>query len=179
MKTHNKRKISHKLRTRTRKKRITGGNNTKSSGGIFCYMPYNSLDTHNKSTFKIESTTNIREELKNLKKFFPTGFYVISILTAPTVGNKTIKNRKMYYQLIKDNVVEFAVNGGGISVNSNDGWVHCTIENIHNAFEKAEKKYGGERQEFGLTGKVNDNMELVDVKNTKKPIYVGKIIFHT
>jgi hypothetical protein len=85
----------------------------------------------------------------------------------------------MYYQLIKDNVVEFVVNGGGISVNSNDGWVHCTIENIHNAFEKAEKKYGGERQEFGLTGKVNDNMELVDVKNTKKPIYVGKIIFHT
>ena len=176
MKTHNK----HKTNKRTRKKRIVGGNISTSSGGIFCYMPYNSLDIHNKSTFKIESATNIREQMKNLKKFFPTGFYVISILTKPSVGSKTIKSRKNYYHLIKDNIIEFAlVDDSGIMDDSKDGWVHCSIDDIHNAFKKAETKYGGELQEFSLTGRVNDTTEFLDVKNTKKPEYVGKIIFHT
>ena len=179
MKTRNKHKSNRKLSKRTRKKRIVGGNISTSSGGIFCYMPYNSLDTHNKSTFKIESATNIREQLKKLKKFFPTGFYVISILTTPSVGSKTIKSRKIYYQLIKDNIIEFTLNDGGVMENSRDGWVYCSIDDIHNAFKKAETKYGGELQEFSLTGKVNDTMELLDVKNTKKPVYVGKIVFHT
>ncbi len=185
MKTRNK----HKVNKRTRKKRIVGGNKSTSSGGIFCYMPYNSLDTHNKSTFKIESATNIGEQLKYLKKFFPSGFYVISILKTPSVGSKTIKNKKIYYQLIKENIIEFTINDGGVTENSGggnalhkpieNGWVYCSIDDVHNAFKKAEKKYGGELQEFGMTGRVNDTMEFIDVKNTKKPIYVGKIVFHT
>ena len=192
MKTRNKYKMNKKIIKRTRKKRIVGGNKSTSSGGIFCYMPYNSLDTHNKSTFKIESATNIGEQLKYLKKFFPSGFYVISILKTPSVGSKTIKSRKIYYQLIKENIIEFTINDRGVTENSEvgnanhaqhkpieDGWVYCSIDDIHNAFKKAEKKYGGEFQEFGMTGRVNDTMELLDVKNTKKPVYVGKIIFHT
>jgi hypothetical protein len=181
MKTHSKHKMNKKISKRTRKKKIVGGNKSTSSGGIFCYMPYSSLDTHNKSTFKIESATNIREQLKYLKKFFPSGFYVISILKTPSVGSKTIKSRKIYYQLIKENIIEFTINDGGVTENKpiEDGWVYCSIDNIHNAFNKAEKKYGGELQEFGMTGRVNDTMELIDVKNTKNPVYVGKIIFHT
>ena len=178
MKSSNKHKMNKKTSKRTRKKKIVGGKSTN-SGGIFCYMPYNSLDTHNKSTFKIESALNIREQLKYLKKFFPSGFFVISILKTPSVGSKTIKSRKIYYELIKENIIEFTINDGGVAENSEDGWVYCSIDDIHKAFKKAEKKYGGEFQEFGMTGKVNDTMELIDVKNTKKPVYVGKIVFHT
>lgn len=179
MKTINKHKMNKKISKRTRKKKIVGGNKRTSSGGIFCYMPYNSLDTHNKSTFKIESATNIREQLKYLKRFFPSGFYVISILTTPSVGSKTIKNRKIYYELIKENIIEFTINDGGVTENGVNGWVYCSIDDIHNAFKKTEQKYGGELQEFSLTGRVNDTMNLVDIKNTKKPVYVGKVIYHT
>ncbi len=95
----------------------------------------------NKSTFKIESALNIREQLKYLKRFFPSGFYVISILTTPSVGSKTIKNRKVYYELIKENIIEFTINDGGVTENSVNGWVYCSIDDIHIAFKKAEKKF--------------------------------------
>lgn len=158
------------------RKHLIGGNSK--SGGVFCYMPYSSLDMHDKSTFKIESSINIKEQFKKMTKFFPTGFYVIAILKKPTVGNKKIKNRKIYYELIKDKIIELI--GGGISEQSDDGgWVYCTIDNIHDGFKKAEEMYGGEREEFGLTGRIKDSMKLVDIQNTKKPIYVGKVIFHT
>ena len=143
-------------------------------------MPYNTLDTHNKSYFKIESGLNIKDEIKSLKIFFPNGFYVISILTSPTVGKKAIKNTKIYYQLIKDKIIELAIDGADKSdENNDDSWVHCTIDSIHEAFKKAEKMYGGDRQEFGLVGMMSDTKKLVNIKNTKQPVYVGKIIFHT
>lgn len=177
MHTLSKYGIKRKKNKRITKKYKGGGS---SAGGIICYMPYNSLDTHNKSTFKIESASNIKELLKKNKKFFPTGFYVISILKSPTVGALEIKNRTVYYQVIRDKIIEFAVKNGGISDSKNDyGWVHCSIDNIHNAFRKAENMYGGVREEFSLSGKLNDSLKLVDVKNTKKPLYVGKVIFHT
>ena len=151
-----------------------------SGGGIFCYMPYNTLDTHNKSYFKIESGLNIKEEIEKLKIFFPTGFFVISILTSPIRGKKTIGNHEIYYKMIRDKIIELAINGSDKSDgNIDDGWVHCIIDSIHEAFKKAEKLYGGDRQEFGLIGMTNDTKELVNIKNTKEPVYVGKIIFHT
>ena len=176
MHTQSNNKTKRKSHKRMTKKRNGGGN----SGGVLCYMPYTSLDTHNKSTFKIESATNIKELLKKNKKFFPTGFYVIAILKSPTVGVSEIKNRKIYFQVIKDKIIEFALENGGISEEKNDyGWVFCSIDDIHNAFRKAETMYGGVREEFNLSGKLNDSLKLVDVKNTKTPLYVGKVVFHT
>lgn len=175
MRTQKKKRV-HLTNKRKTIKRLFGGNNTVSGGGIFCYMPYNTLDIHNKSNFKIESGVNIKEQMKKLKIFFPDGFYVISILTSPTVGKKMIKSRKIYFRLIQDKIMEFA----GAKTNSNDdGWIHCTIEKIHEAFKKAEKMYGGVREEFGLTGMMKDTLKLVEVKNSRKPVYVGKVIFHT
>lgn len=152
----------------------------KSKGGVFCYMPYNSLDKKNKSTFKIESGTNMTEKIKKLKLFFPNGFFVISLLKSPKIGKKEIKNLEIYYKLVMDKIIEIIIDNGGISDPTNDnGWVYSTIDVVHNAFKSAEDLYGGERLEFGLTGKVNDTMNLIDIKNTEKPIYVGKVIFHT
>lgn len=177
MPTNKKKRKPIKRKT---KRRLVGGKKLTGGGGIFCYMPYNTLDTHNKSYFKIESGSDIKDEIKNLKIFFPTGFYVISILTLPTIGKKFIKNPKLYYQLIKDKIIEFAIDGADKSDdNIDDGWVHCTIDSIHEAFKKAEKMYGGEYQEFGLVGMMSDTRKLVNIKNTKEPVYVGKIIYHT
>ena len=149
-------------------------------GGVFCYMPYSSLDLQNKSTFKIESGTNITEQIKQLKVFFPQGFFVIAILKSPKLGKKEIKNHKVYYKLVMDKIIEIVIENGGISDQNNDnGWVNSTIDNIHSAFKSAENMYGGERLEFGLSGKMNDSMNLIDIKNTKNPVYVGKVIFHT
>lgn len=175
-------KTKRKSGRRITKKRKCGRNSSEDGGrgGVLCYMPYTSLDAHNKSTFKIESASNIKELLKNNKKFFPTGFYVIAILKSPTVGVSKIKNRKIYYQVIKDKIIEFSLKNGGITDQKDDyGWVYCTIDNIHNAFRKAEEMYGGVREEFNISGKLYDSMKIIDVKNTKKPLYVGKVIFHT
>jgi hypothetical protein len=58
----NKTKQTRKIRA----KQISGGNvgKHKGKGGIFCYMPCNSLDKKNKSTFKIESGRNITGQIK-------------------------------------------------------------------------------------------------------------------
>jgi hypothetical protein len=170
----------NKTKTKIVEDRQLISNQRISEGGIFCYMPYNTLDTHNKSYFKIESGLNIKEEIEKLKIFFPTGFFVISILTSPIRGKKTIDNHEIYYKMIRDKIIELAINGSDKSDgNIDDGWVHCIIDSIHEAFKKAEKMYGGDRQEFGLIGMTNDTKELVNIKNTKEPVYVGKIIFHT
>jgi hypothetical protein len=157
-----------------------GVGRNSSSGGVFCYMPYNSLDKQNKSTFKIESGVNILEQIKKLKIFFPQGFFVIAMLKSPKIGIKEIRNNETYYKLIMDKIIEITIDNGGISDPTNDnGWVNSTIDIIHNAFRTAEEMYGGECLEYGLTGKINDTMNLIDVKNTEKPVYVGKVIFHT
>jgi hypothetical protein len=177
----NKKKNTRK--NRVRRFQSLGGDGrgrNSGSGGVFCYMPYNSLDKQNKSTFKIESGVNILEQIKKLKIFFPKGFFVIAMLKSPKIGIKEIGNNETYYKLVMDKVIEIAIDNGGISDPTNDnGWVNTTIDIVHNAFRKAEEMYGGECLEYGLTGKVNDTMNLIDVKNTEKPVYVGKVIFHT
>lgn len=181
IKLSNSKKFPKKLKSKIKTFRIYRGNGGNGgNGGVFCYMPYSSLDLQNKSTFKIESGTNITEQIKQLKVFFPQGFFVIAILKSPKLGKKEIKNHKVYYKLVMDKIIEIVIENGGISDQNNDnGWVNSTIDNIHSAFKSAENMYGGERLEFGLSGKMNDSMNLIDIKNTKNPVYVGKVIFHT
>ena len=62
------------------------GGESLNEGGVFCYMPYKSLDKSNKSTFNIDSALDISKYHEELKKFFPSGFYVIALLLSPRGG---------------------------------------------------------------------------------------------
>lgn len=160
-------------------KKQMGGDSLR-KGGVFCYMPYKSLDKSNKSTFKIDSALDISKYHEELKKFFPSGFYVIALLLSPNVGVNAIKNLELYYKLIKDHIIDMILaNGGKSNKDFEGGWVYCSEKMIHSAFREASNEYGGEAKEFGLTGRRTDTFEFVDVKQTENPEYVGKVVFHT
>ena len=156
------------------------GGESYNKGGIFCYMPYKSLDTKNKSTFKIDSALDIKKCHEELKTFFPSGFYVTAILLSPNVGINVIQDLGLYYKLIKEHIIDMILaNGGKSDKKYEGGWVYCSENMIHDAFRKASSKYGGEAEVFGLTGRRTDTFEFVDVRKTKSPEYVGKVVFHT
>lgn len=168
------------LRDRKKGTKAQKGGKSLDPGGIFCYMPYKSLDKSNKSTFKIDSALDISKCHEELKKFFPSGFYVIATLSSPNVGINAIQDLELYYKLIKDHIIDMILaNGGKSNKNIEGGWVYCSEKVIHDAFYKASNEYGGEAKEFGLTGRRTDTFEFVDIQKTNNPEYVGKVVFHT
>lgn len=191
-----RRKIKQKLKNKTvykkkrtiktmknKKKRSGGGNkknifendNNMKSGGVFCYMPYESLDKSNKSIFKIDVALNLQMKISELKKnVYPEGFYVTSWLLSPKL---LIEG----YESIMDFMVEYVIeNGGKIQEGYEKGWVYCDEDLIHNAFDEAYKKYGGDLKKFDLSGRGKGTFKVfLEEKHTDDPEFVGRVVFHT
>jgi hypothetical protein len=146
-----------------------------SGSGIFCYMPYTSLDQENKSIFKIDlAMEDIDSKTEELKKFYPTGFFVIAELFNPLLDTEE------HYRNIIAFLVEFIIKEGGETKPEYEtGWIYCSEETIHNSFKDAKIKFGGEYKQFGLVGRNEKTLETSEVKNTEAPQFVGKVVYHT
>lgn len=176
-----------KYRIKKNTKKIRGGTSIMSeketsltTGGIYGYMPYDALDKKNKSTFKIESSLNIKKSYMDLKTFYPDGFFIIACLLTPIKMVSKFKNKIDYYDCIKDEMLEYIQrHGGKIDPQHEKGWIYCLEKNIHNAFHMSQMIHEGEIKEFALSGRRIDNFELIKMEKETNPKFVGNIVFHT
>ena len=119
--------------------------------GVYCIMPFSSLDTNNKGVFKIgiscgDSFYN-RLELQ-YHTYFPMGFYYSNFLEAPTRLRKKRSNLVYYREIEKyifdniENEIKIKSNAR-VNMDKETEWVYCNSEDLERVFNKAEKKYGG------------------------------------
>jgi hypothetical protein len=158
--------------------------NDMDGGGIFCYMPFDVLDAKQKQKFKLQYSSDINEELQKLKTIFPVGFSMIACISNPKERKKKNGLFIDYYNEIIQFIFLLIKKNGGISpIFSNkrdNGWIYCSISDIHDAFEIAQMQYGGIFTRFFLEGTSIDDHETVIIENNKKnPQFVGKLVYHT
>jgi hypothetical protein len=161
------------------KKVISNNFDHKPRGGVYCYMPYESLNEDDKSNFKIDSAMDINLKNEELKKFYPEGFFVIACLFDP---NKEINNLDQidYYGNIISHILNIMLkNGGEIQKQYEKGWIYSKESTIHDAFQKSYEVYGGDLEQYSLIGRDENTFKLIDVKKKSNPEFVGKVVFHT
>ncbi len=160
-------------------------------GGIYCYMPFEELDAHNKALFKIGLAIDFNKRLENYHTYFPLGLYMVAFFANPPVpmqlrGQKRI-TKKMHYQTIEKFIFNYVSDHGGNRIYSttrvrnpnaeNVGeteWIYTTVNSIHEAFHAAWKKFGGnEPMIFNLEG-IN---KTAKANEKKLPSYVGRIVY--
>ena len=79
-----------------------------SKSGIYCIYPFSKLDSKGKGVFKIGIATG-DDFYKRLEEhyhtFYPMGFYIKSIIEAPT-KKKTGKTKLSYYREIEEYILD-------------------------------------------------------------------------
>lgn len=188
----NMKKTNKNKKTNIRKKKILGGkvgdSKTKnviskldisSRGGVYCYMPYESLNEDNKSNFKIDLAMDIKLKNEELKKFYPEGFFVIVCLFDPSKESNDLDKTDYYGNIISYILKVILKNGGETQKEYEKGWIYCSESTIHDAFQKSYEVYGGDIEQYSLIGRDETTFKLMDVKKSPNPEFVGKVVFHT
>jgi hypothetical protein len=173
-------------------------------GGLYCLMPYETLDKKGKAIFKIGLAIDFDKRMDQYHTYFPLGVYYEAFLVNPKVKN--IKTRTMtkletttikYKEIEKFIIDDIVAQKGSQRISSTtrikhrnedeEGateWIYTDETTIHEAFLKAEKKYGGKTHLFYLDGLNPETGKLQTINDTAKerakdnPLYTGKIIFH-
>ena len=180
----------------------------KGKGGCYCFMPYATVDKRENAIFKVGMTNNFERRADQYHTYFPGGVYMVAFLANPPLvewdknvhySNLIVSKRKdLLYREIENYIFQYIVKNKGNRIfsttrvnfkNKNDDnkgateWFHCNEDIIHNAFDEAKNKYGGEIRHFYLEGINSNNGEIVSINNTAKeqkmnlPNYTGEIIF--
>jgi hypothetical protein len=151
-------------------------------GGLYCFCPFNNLDTYNKTVFKIGISKNLNNRLEQYHTYYPISLYIVDILECPelTTRAKYVEIEKFIVEYLKENNA-FQIHSTTRVRNLNEikegatEWFYTTFKVIHEAFEAAHRKYNGEllpHQEIKMNYRYNKL-----IKN--EPNYIGKIVFHT
>ena len=153
-----------------------------SGSGIYCFMPFDNIDSKKKFVSKIGMTGNFHKRVGSYHTYLPSGFYYKCFLKNPTrlKGDMDLHN---YYVMIEKEIFKNVVANGGevISMNirrKNDGeteWIYASEKMIEDAFDDAYEKYGGK----------NTDLEIGDLKVLEKnkkdleknKIFKGEIYF--
>lgn len=146
---------------------------SKQKGGIFCYMPYDALDKYEKSIFKIDTSNDIDQTIKDLQKYYPSGFFVIATLRL----NSKLIDYEQTKQLLLKRLIK---NGGKSQPNFDKGWIYCLENSIHDSFNKlSTENANGILNIYHLSGRNKDTFEMIDKHITDVPIFTGKVVYHT
>lgn len=155
------------------------------AGGIYCFTPYNQLDSNHKMVFKIGLAHKYIHRIESYHSYYSNGVYIVAALAKPPCPNGRTKN-SMYLE-IENFIFDYLVNNGAKRVYSTtrvkktnedlEGateFFYCTQGLIHRAFRKAYNVYGGEEHLFYLD---DINADAV-IDESKKPNYIGHIVYH-
>jgi hypothetical protein len=168
-------------------------------GGVYCFMPFSSLDKNNKAVFKIGMSMNFSSRTEAYHTYFPLGVYMVAFLENPKMiqtRSKSTITRKQLFLKAEKWIMNYIEDNGGKRIKSttrvqnanvdNEGdteWFYTNEDLIHEAFTEAEKKFNGEKHLFYLEGldpitnrftSIND---IAKKDENKKPNYTGKIIY--
>ena len=154
-------------------------------GGIYCFLPFENLDKHKKAVFKIGLAINFNHRTENYHTYFPLGVYMVAFLENPPIpattrGQKEETLKKFYHQ-IERFIFRHVVSKGGVQIHSTarsnlsgqTEWFYTDEKTIHEAFEEANKMYGGKTHLFHLQG-INQTWKA---NEKHKPNYLGKIVY--
>lgn len=167
-------------------------------GGIYCFMPFSTLDKNKKAIFKIGMSMDFSSRTEAYHTYFPLGVYMVAFLQEPRVRNTRSKSvtRKQLFLKAEKWIMKYIENKGAKRIRStarvqnanvdNEGdteWFYTNEDLIHEAFTEAEKTFGGEKHLFYLEGLDPDTNKLTSINEiakqdgNTKPNYTGKIIY--
>ena len=127
--------------------------------GVYCVMPFSSLDSKNKAAFKIGIATkkNFYNRLeRNYHTYFPMGFYYSNFLENP-INLKAGRKNPTYSREIEKyifNHIENAVkikSDARINNDQQTEWVYCTSQDLKKVFNDAQEIYGGTVHNYPIT----------------------------
>jgi hypothetical protein len=187
-KTSRYKKKTIKKRTIKKKKTLDGGTKKKNTSieieekldgaGIYCFLPYDSLDLSGSGLFKIMITNDIVNNVKDMKLYYPGGFNVIAAL----LYKDNFNDKEEYFQERMKNILKEVMNNKGIiNEKHENGWIFTTVDVIHIAFKKESKKRKPKSKLFvyNLTGIDKDTLSGKEIEKKENPLFKGKIVFHT
>jgi hypothetical protein len=154
-------------------------------GGMYCYLPYATLDKKKKAIFKIGIADNFEKRTEQYHTYFPEGVYMLAFLENPRIPiktrSKTETTIKSQYLKIEKFIMNYLTVGGAIRVYSttrirnanekNEGateWFYTGERLIHEAFIEAEKKFGGNLKIFYLEGWDETNKKFTSINDEYK-----------
>ena len=132
-------------------RRINGLEELKiKKSGVYCIMPFSSLDQNKKAIYKIGISTgeSFYSRLEcNYHTYYPMGFYYNNFLENPSkLRNK--RSNLVYYREIEkfifDNIKdEIKIKSNArINLEKQTEWIYCDSDALKKVFNMANKKYG-------------------------------------
>ena len=136
----------------------------KGRSGIYCFLPYETLDKDKKAVFKIGMTSrDFADRIEEYHTYYPLGVYMCFFLTFQRVEPMSKSDRRKHYEAIEEAVFDAvsARRGKRLKFPSRPGrkwdydhseWVYASYEQIRSAFDNVRQTYGGNLEEFNLDG---------------------------
>ena len=130
-------------------------------------MPYSSLDLNNNGTFKIEYSDDIDKLNKDMRDFYPDGYFITNCMLGEEININVIP-------LIKTLIHKKYHN------DKEDIWIQCTQAYMNSVFGLLRDQMGHtDYKEYGLTGRNDKDYKLYKVDQREDPIFGGLVVYHT
>jgi hypothetical protein len=140
-------------------------------GGIYCFLPYEKVDSNNKCVVKIGQTSNFQKRIKQYHTYFPLGVYMIGFLINPPYRKVDKVKRKKgepkaklpsaktsQYLKIESFIIDKLkglekrgkakiiystthVKRPNASGEGETEWIYTSAETIHQVFKKAREEF--------------------------------------
>ena len=138
--------------------------------GVYCIMPFSTLDKNNMAIFKIGISTGddfYNRLERDYHTYFPMGFYYSNFLQDPTKLRKKRTNLVYYREVEKfifdniENEIKIKSNAR-INLNKQTEWIYCNSNDLKKVFLLAKKKYGGTVHNYNID---KDSLKKNEPKN--------------
>jgi hypothetical protein len=179
-------------KNRTGKKYLVVRDDLKLKGpGLYAILPFERLDIHKKSLYKIGYAMDINRRMETHHTYFPAGVYFVAFLTEPFMNRPTTRSkpntltRKQKYIEMEKFIMEQLKEKGASQLFSTTRvrksnhkkwgqteWFYTSDTTIHEVFELARKRFGGTLQIYN-TRRINKTAK----RNKERSFYKGDIYF--
>ena len=150
--------------------------------GIYCFYPFDLLDSKKKGCFKIGlTTTEFDKRIRSYHTYLPQGMFYVAFLKNPE--NKTDLPITQFYRKIEKEIFDKVKELGAEVIemptrkknNGETEWFYTDEKTIETAFDFAYKKYKGRytKLEIGTLGHLN----RLKPKLERESIFKGEIYF--
>ena len=162
--------------------------NIVGKSGVYCFLPYETLDRHGKAVFKIGMTTrDFADRIEDYHTYYPLGVYIVFLLTYEGMrgfSRLTKAEKETKKKVIEESVMEAIVEQGGkrMVFPSRPGgngraprseWVYASYDEIEKAFDDIHAEHYGTLHKAHL-GDINATYRR---NKAARNTYEAKIIY--
>jgi len=145
--------------------------------GLYCFLAYDKIDKHGQAVFKIGITSrSFSNRVEGYHTYHPMGVYMVFFLKNPS-KNHDQKPVKKFYEEIEQYIFKQVEWYGAYRLVTTTRhrpteYFYAQKKELDNAFDDAQKKYGGELIRNDVK---SVNKEAVKLK--KQPHYTAEIVY--